>query len=73
MKILRFFINSLIDLIIDLKSWAVRFTIGIAIPSIKLLIEGLYQAYLILLNIIMDSEYIFEYDLNDAEYDLVDE
>ena len=73
LKILRFFINNLIDLSTDLVSWAVRFTIGITIPSIKLLLEGLYQAYLILVDIIMNSEYISQYDLIDAEYDLIDE
>ena len=67
--ILRHFINGLIDLTIDLIIWLVRIGIGIGIPCIRIMLEGLYQAYVMLLDFVLEHEYIFMYEIENDDYD----
>ena len=67
--ILRYIINGLIDLTIDLIIWLVRIGIGIGIPCIRIMLEGLYQAYVMLLDFVLEHEYIFMYEIENDDYD----
>ena len=67
---LRIIVNGLIDLTIDIISWFVRIGIGIGIPCIRLMLEGLHRVYVITVDFIMEHEYIFKYENENDDYDL---
>ena len=64
-RILKYCIEILMDYGIDLLSIIVRLSISIIIYTIGLLLETSYQVYV---NILLEYEYIIEYDITNDDY-----
>ena len=64
-RILKYCIEILMDYGIDLLSIIVRLSISIIIYTIGLLLETSYQVYV---NILLEYEYITEYDITNDDY-----